>query len=241
MSLLGHLYTPGEARGASILGTKAYVADGTAGLAIVDLATPKSPVLIGQADTPDDARSVTVDEGFAYVADSGSGIQVIDISNPHSPRLVGGTYPGIGQTNQHNTYASGSAVEMATTAEAICVAAGRGGLRLYPRQCGITTGIAVPGLHADAVSLARVAPTSNPATVPVRLVIEPTPRYALVTIYDSTGRLVRRIRVDPRASGAQAVIWDGCDSTGKAMSNGTYYLRLEGDAGRATGRVVLLR
>ena len=328
MSVLGHVYTSGEARSVSIVGPTAYVADGTAGLAIVDLADPQSPVLIGQADTPDVARSVTVDDGFAYVGDSGSGMQVIDILNLHSPRLIGGTYPGIGQTNHHNTYAAGSAVEMATTAEAICVAAGRGGLRLYPRQCGTTTGIAVTDLRADAVSdgirvrcyvqeqlaaiallratglgderrweplahtpsppatggdweyvdtavtsralygymihvtyrsgesatfgpvdvvaggevtSARVAPASNPASVPVHLVIEPTSGHAVVTIYDSAGRLVRRIRVDPRASGAHAVIWDGCDGTGRAMASGTYYLRMEGDDGRATGRVVLLR
>jgi hypothetical protein len=328
MSVIGHVDTPGEARSVSMVGTTAYVADGTAGLAIVDFADPQSPVLIGQTDTPDIARSVTIDDGFAYVADSGSGMQVVDILNPHSPRLIGGAYPGIGQTNQHGTYAPGRAVEVASTADAICIAAGQAGLRLYPRQCGITTGIAVTDLRATAiggeirvrcrvqerlaalsvlratgpvntggwepltpappppaaggnweyadaavtpgvlyrymlratylngesavfgpvdevaggeVTLARVTPASNPTSVPIRLVIEPTSRHGLVTIYDSAGRLVRRIRVDPRASGAQAVIWDGCDSAGRAMATGTYYLSLEGDAGRATGRVVLLR
>jgi hypothetical protein len=66
-----------------------YVADGTAGVQIVDVQDPLNPVIVGSVDTPGNAVDIVVDGGLAYVADSGSGLQVVDVSTPASPSIIG--------------------------------------------------------------------------------------------------------------------------------------------------------
>ena len=62
----------------------------SAGLQIIDVSNPASPVLVGAYDTSDFARDVYVSGSLAYVADWRAGLQVIDVSNPASPIRRGG-------------------------------------------------------------------------------------------------------------------------------------------------------
>lgn len=71
-------------------GDLAYVAAGSAGLAVYDVTDPAEPVLLGMADTPYFAMDVDLDGDHAYVADWHSpGFCVVDVSDPHAPALVG--------------------------------------------------------------------------------------------------------------------------------------------------------
>jgi hypothetical protein len=96
-SLLGGYNTPGSSWGIAVSGTTAYLADGSAGLQIVDISDRKNPVLLGAYNTPGNAWSVAVSGATAYVADGSAGLQVIDVTNPTAPSLRG-TYdtPGAG-------------------------------------------------------------------------------------------------------------------------------------------------
>jgi hypothetical protein len=87
-AILGSVDTPGYARGVTVVGSTAYVADGS-GLQVIDISNPENPQIIGAVDTPDLAWDVTVVGSTAYVADWNSGLQVIDISNPESPQIIG--------------------------------------------------------------------------------------------------------------------------------------------------------
>ena len=85
---VGALDTPGWADGIEVVDGLAYVADGHAGLRVIDVSDPSNPVEVGALDTGN-ARGVAVADGLAYVADGASGLRVIDISHPTSPVEIG--------------------------------------------------------------------------------------------------------------------------------------------------------
>jgi hypothetical protein len=76
--------------GVAVSGNYAYIADGPAGLQVIDISYPRNPVRVGGYDTAGFAYGVTVRSNHAYVADGTAGLQVIDISNPANPVRVGG-------------------------------------------------------------------------------------------------------------------------------------------------------
>ncbi len=86
-TLVGSYNTPGFARGITVVGALAYVADG--GLKIIDVSTPSAPTFVGSYNTPGFARGITVVGTLAYVADYNRGLQIIDVSTPSAPTLVG--------------------------------------------------------------------------------------------------------------------------------------------------------
>jgi hypothetical protein len=73
---------PDIVRGVAVSGGYAYVADGDAGLQVIDISNPAAPVRVAGLDTSDSADGVAVSGGYAYVADWTAGLQVINISNP---------------------------------------------------------------------------------------------------------------------------------------------------------------
>lgn len=83
--LLGSIDTPSNARNVYVVGDYAYVADGRAGLIIIDVSNTEALSIIGQYDTPGYANDVFVADDFAYIADGESGLQVIDVSSSEEP------------------------------------------------------------------------------------------------------------------------------------------------------------
>jgi hypothetical protein len=63
-------------------GTKAFVADYTSGLQIVDISDSTAPVIIASVDTPSYAYGVSLsaDGTKVFVADVYSGLQIIDLT-----------------------------------------------------------------------------------------------------------------------------------------------------------------
>jgi len=85
---VGHFYTD-YALGVCVSGNYAYVADGEAGLRIIDISNPAAPAEAGSFDTGDMAINVFVAGNLAYVADGEDGLRIIDIQNPAQPAEVG--------------------------------------------------------------------------------------------------------------------------------------------------------
>lgn len=88
--VLGSLDTSGWAQGLTLSGNFAYLADGDAGLQVMDISNPANPQRVGGYDTSEYALAVVVSGNCAYVADGFSGVQAIDVSNPANPHRVGG-------------------------------------------------------------------------------------------------------------------------------------------------------
>ena len=79
---------PGTAFSTFVQGDKAYVAYGSEGLRILDVANPSNISELGHIDTPGDAREVVVKDNVAFVADRDEGVRVIDVSNPAAPSEI---------------------------------------------------------------------------------------------------------------------------------------------------------
>ncbi len=84
-SLAGQAAAPGNLRHIATHGRYAYLAAGTAGIQILDLANPALPILVGTHNTPGDAIQIHLDGNYAYVADQSAGLRVLDITNPVAP------------------------------------------------------------------------------------------------------------------------------------------------------------
>ena len=89
--VVASLDTPGYAADLAVLGNITILADGLAGVAIVDTADPLRPRLLQQVDTPGDARAVAVEGEWLAVADGPVGLAVVNLVNPASPALTGST------------------------------------------------------------------------------------------------------------------------------------------------------
>jgi len=82
---VGFYNTPGRAVGVSVSGTRAYVADGNAGVRVIDISRPALPVEIGYSDTAGWAESVVALGDWALVADGNYGVLLLDFTTPTDP------------------------------------------------------------------------------------------------------------------------------------------------------------
>ena len=78
--------TDGDARGFAVVGDTVYLAVASAGLEVVDIADPTTPVSLGTLDFDSGqlAFTVAVSGDHAYVGQRGSGWKIVDVSDPAS-------------------------------------------------------------------------------------------------------------------------------------------------------------
>lgn len=72
-----------------VRGQYAYIARGSLGLSIVDIATPSAPNPVGSYNSNGTAQGIAIQGDYAYIADSGSGLLILNISIPNDPTFVG--------------------------------------------------------------------------------------------------------------------------------------------------------
>ena len=65
-----------------------YLADGHAGVLVLDASDPSRPTLVASLETPGVAHDATVAGNRLLVADGPAGLTVVDISDPTAPRVV---------------------------------------------------------------------------------------------------------------------------------------------------------
>ncbi len=99
----------------------AYLAQGNAGLQVVDLSNPTVPTLKGSAYKATAAKDVVIDSTgrIAYVAAGTAGLQVIDIRDPNSLKLFGSLL---------NNNGKGNTQAVAVLDNILCIADGPNGL-----------------------------------------------------------------------------------------------------------------
>lgn len=62
-----------------------------------------------------------------------------------------------------------------------------------------------------------------------------------LSVYDVTGRLVRRVVDGIRPAGVHRAVWDGKDETGRSLSSGIYLFRLSSPEKTRTARIVVVK
>ncbi|MCF8026038.1 MAG: hypothetical protein K9K82_11205 [Desulfobacteraceae bacterium] len=77
-----------------------------AGLTIVDVTDPTTPVGTGSLDTTGDARDVAVTHPYAVVADGSNGVLLVDISDPNNPPTLLDSYSTAEPAEAISLYAS---------------------------------------------------------------------------------------------------------------------------------------
>jgi hypothetical protein len=89
-TILSTCMLPGYAEDVYVDGDHAYIANGQAGLQIVDISDPESTYLVGEYITSKSAQGVALRDSLAFIATaSGNGLVVIDIQNPAACSLLG--------------------------------------------------------------------------------------------------------------------------------------------------------
>ncbi|MGD1048349.1 MAG: M1 family aminopeptidase [Candidatus Krumholzibacteriaceae bacterium] len=107
---------------------------------------------------------------------------------------------------------------------------------LCDQTAAAPTGAVVP----SAAYLAQNFPNPfNPATT-IEFAL-PEPAAASLRIYDAAGRLVRVLAAGALSRGTYVRTWDGTDASGRAVSSGVYFYRLDAGAFSRTRKMVLLR
>ena len=95
---LGHVDTSGDSRAVAVSGDYVYLADGEAGLRVIDVLDPAAPAQVGLYQTPSHALDVSVVGDYAYLSwvwvSTGpwprpGGMYILDISDPAAPSMVG--------------------------------------------------------------------------------------------------------------------------------------------------------
>jgi hypothetical protein len=103
---------------------RAYLASGNAGLQVVNVTTPSTPVLAATIQTFGTANDVKISNGIAYVAAQSDGLMCISVSSPTAPVIQGRlkVTTGSGSRNISN---------LAIAASAVYGTSGTGGLRRF--------------------------------------------------------------------------------------------------------------
>jgi len=86
---IGEIATPGQARSVVVDGDTAYVADGAAGVHVIDIAVPTAPKVLKTLGGFTDARKVQIADGNLYVLGRARGMLVYDennVRNAQTPR-----------------------------------------------------------------------------------------------------------------------------------------------------------
>jgi hypothetical protein len=88
--IVSQTQTHGYAHDVFVREPYAYIADGQAGLTILDVEEPQEPAIVGNImDTTNEAWGVTVEDGYAYVAYGRRTLWIADVSNIDSLKAVG--------------------------------------------------------------------------------------------------------------------------------------------------------
>ena len=83
---VGEIATPGLAQAIAIDGETGYIADGAAGVHVVDIADPTDPSIVKTLGSFTDARRVHVANGSLYVLDRNRGMLVFNLRDVHNAR-----------------------------------------------------------------------------------------------------------------------------------------------------------
>jgi hypothetical protein len=165
---LSSIAIPGYANNVKVKDNYAFVAAGSGGLQVVNVANPLAPVIAGSRNTAGNANDVRIVNNLAYVANGNSGLAILDISTPAAPVIVG------------NVSTGGDASDVMVAGNVVYVANGSSGLAIVNaatpaapilvgslRTGGTARGVDVSGNYAIVAddspsSAARIIDISTP-------------------------------------------------------------------------------
>ncbi len=100
----------------------------------------------------------------------------------------------------------------------------------------------VDGRPALPRSFELGAPTPNPSTgsCALRLAV-PNARPGEVTVFDLSGRAIKRLEAGPLTAGVRELRWDGTDSQGRRVPSGIYLAQAKAGNWAATQKILVIK
>jgi hypothetical protein len=95
-----------------------------------------------------------------------------------------------------------------------------------------------PARELPSLLQARPNPFSGSTRIEFSL---PLPANATLEIFDVLGRRVTALAARPFCEGRHSLVWDGRDSSGRQVSQGIYFIRLEAEGRSRIKKIVLIR
>ncbi|MFO7651676.1 MAG: hypothetical protein R6X13_10110 [bacterium] len=248
--VVGTVNLPGMSYSVALVGSLAYVANGTEGLQIVSLANASSPQVVGSIDFPNPTLGVAVRDTFAYVA--AKHLRIVSVARPDAPYVldtvalsVYGRSVAVADTVLYVGTALGGSGYVAAFSIAdpirpvllsqLTMPSGVNRLvldgRLVYAACGDagllvveagSTGVADRPSHPGPADRCRVIPTVTARWVTVR---PPTPK-SVFRVVNAAGQQVQNCSVDKVIGGDTRI------DLGR-LPPGVYYV-LAGGSGRST-------
>ena len=83
---VGEIVTPGHAQAVAVEGETAYIADGAAGVHIINIAAPATPSIVKTIGGFTDASQVHIADGNLYALDKDRGMLVFNLRDVHNVR-----------------------------------------------------------------------------------------------------------------------------------------------------------
>ena len=210
----------------------AWVADGQAGLRVVDISDPANLVsltTVAIGGQPRDVVQSPVGSPYVYLADDFYGLRQMDVSDPTAPVLFG-SYPSADR---------GMGVD--AVGGLVVLAAGETGVYIY-RNPAVVEIDEEPDTDPEVPMPQTLSITAAPNPFNPRLEVSyalPRAGSVRIDVFDSRGRHVRTLLRRNAPAGAGSLIWEGDDAAGLPVASGVYHLRLETED-RLTGRSVTL-
>ncbi len=232
---VGGLAWPNGIGGLTLSGDLAYFDDGSPSFNVIDLSNPRDPRVMGSIPLAQNGGPVSVSGACAYVAgfelQTGNVLQVIDIQNPSTPRYVG----QVGLPGSETCVAARDPYVYVGDA----VNGGPVSLKILDAQCPDPSQVP-EGSGTAALPLLRCQPNPSAGRTTIRFytgaigTVQPS-------IYDATGRLVRRLSLDVPGPGDHELMWDGRDQAGRDVASGVYLVRISARGKTEAARVVILK
>lgn len=207
-------------------GDYAIVMDGTSGVTVVDVSDPNFPNLLSTTPAGDYARDIDVEGNFAYVTTEDTGLRVYDLSS----------LPAISEVAYYDT--ADEAMGVFADGMNVFVTDDDAGLWQFNNLLAM---VAVDDVAAARpTQLREIFPNPfNPRTT-IRFELAQAGRVEL-GIYDSRGRFVTRLLDEMRGAGQHDIQWNGLDAAGRAVSSGSYHVRVEAGGHVDTQKAILVR
>jgi hypothetical protein len=108
------------------------------------------------------------------------------------------------------------------------------------RDSGALAGAERPVSRSKILSNLRVVPNPIITSAQVQLDIVRKAELTL-SVYDVTGRRVRRVDSGPIEPGPQSILWDGTGTSGKRVAPGIYFLEVKTGTCAASTKMIVLR